>query len=291
MKERTLVQAIPSQAVTDGAGVKIQRSIVGYEHRYFDPFLMLDELLGDEAADYMGGFPEHPHRGFETVTYMLEGRMRHRDHLGNEGLLTDGSVQWMTAGRGVLHSEMPEQTSGRMHGFQLWVNLPPADKMCEPAYQEFSPEQFAVLPLGENGEQGQIKVIAGALSLGASSLGESTVEGPIKGISTEPDFYDVTLQVGSEITLPIADGKRLLVYVIDGELSVGGKALPAKALGVFTDGDRVKLSATSNATQFLVLAGYPIGEPVVQWGPFVMNTREEIDQAIADYRSGKLVAR
>ncbi len=282
MSERKLLHVIPSQAVTDGDGVKIQRSIVGYEHSAFDPFLMLDELRGDEAADYMGGFPEHPHRGFETVTYMLEGRMRHRDHMGNEGLLVDGSVQWMTAGRGVLHSEMPEQTSGRMHGFQLWVNLPPADKLCDPGYQEFTPEQIPALSLGEGS---QLKVIAGELTLDGQS-----VQGPVKGIATAPEFYHITLAAGQEINLPVAEGKRLLLYVIAGELQSGPtQRIPARAMGLFGDGDRVDLKAREQS-QFLLLAGFPIGAPVVQWGPFVMNTQAEIQQAVADYRAGRLVS-
>ncbi len=282
MSERHLLHVIPSQAVTDGDGVKIQRSIVGYEHSAFDPFLMLDELSGDEAADYMGGFPEHPHRGFETVTYMLEGRMRHRDHMGNEGLLVDGSVQWMTAGRGVLHSEMPEQTSGRMHGFQLWVNLPPADKLCDPNYQEFAPEQIPEVVLDEGT---RVKAIAGELVL----QGE-LIEGPVKGIATAPEFYDITLAAGKTLNLPIAKGKRLLVYVISGALQPRlDVSLPAKSMGLFGDGDNVTLQATEQS-QFLVLAGFPIGAPVVQWGPFVMNTQDEIQQAIADFRSGHLVS-
>lgn len=282
MKQRQLIQVLPSAAVTDGVGVKIQRSIVGYQHSAFDPFLMLDELLGDEAADYMGGFPEHPHRGFETVTYMLEGRMRHRDHMGNEGLLVDGSVQWMTAGRGVLHSEMPEQTEGRMHGFQLWVNLPPEDKLCDPSYQEFAPEQIPQLNFGTGS---QIKVIAGGVTLNGED-----VQGPVQGIATAPDFYDVQLAAGDELSLPIAAGKRLLVYVIGGALTTAGAAqtIPAQAMGLFADGDAITFSAAQE-TRFLVLAGYPIGAPVAQWGPFVMNTQAEIQQAIADYRSGRLV--
>ena len=194
MSTRQLMQVFDSEAVTDGDGVKIQRSVVRGALQAFDPFLLLDEMASDEAADYIGGFPEHPHRGFETVTYMLEGTMAHRDHLGNEGLLVSGGVQWMTAGRGVLHSEMPQQDEGRLHGFQLWVNLPAAEKMQEPAYREYGPDQIPVLELGNNS---RIKVIAGALEVNGQS-----VTGPVADLPFTASVPAITL---TRLLLPISN--------------------------------------------------------------------------------------
>jgi len=280
MKARQLIKVLDSEAVTDGDGVKIQRSVARGALQTFDPFLLLDEIVSDEAADYIGGFPEHPHRGFETVTYMLEGTMAHRDHLGNEGLLVSGGVQWMTAGRGVLHSEMPQQDEGRLHGFQLWVNLPAAEKMSEPAYREYGPEEIPALTIG-NGSR--IKVIAGSVEVDGKS-----VVGPVGDVTTKPDYFDVELAAGDSLELPTDPDKRVLLYVYRGTIEIDGRPLKQQQLGMLSEGDQVRLN-TSEDSAFLVLAGFPIGEPIANWGPFVMNTREEIEQAIEDYREGRLV--
>lgn len=285
---RELVRVQQSELVTDGDGVKIQRSVARGALHTFDPFLLLDEIVSDDAADYIGGFPEHPHRGFETVTYMLEGRMRHRDHMGNEGLLVSGGVQWMTAGRGVIHSEMPEQQHGLLHGFQLWVNLPAAEKMSEPAYREYGPEQIPTLELTEQGVvKGSVKALAGEVTLNGE-----TITGPVTGVTTQPDYLDIMLSAGQSLTLPIEQNKRVLLYVYQGALLVegddSGRPLELRQLGMLGEGEKLEIHAEEES-RLLLLAGKPLNEPVVNRGPFVMNTREEIEQAIADYQTGRLV--
>jgi len=283
-QRRALVRVQPSEAVTDGDGVKIQRAVARGALQTFDPFLLLDEIASDEAADYIGGFPEHPHRGFETVTYMLEGTMMHRDHMGNEGLLVSGGVQWMTAGRGVLHSEMPQQEAGRLHGFQLWVNLPAAEKMSPPAYREYGPEQIPDIALAG---QGSVKVIAGTVTLSGK-----TVTGPVEGVTTQPDYLDIALSAGQSLTLPINQDKRVLLYVYQGAIDVrddqSGRPLRQQQLGMLGEGAELEINAEQDS-RLLLLAGKPLNEPVANWGPFVMNSREEIEQAIADYKAGRLV--
>lgn len=282
--QRALIQVQNAQPANDGDGVKIQRSIALQGLHSVDPFLLLDEIASDQAADYIGGFPEHPHRGFETVTYMLEGSMQHRDHLGNEGLLVSGGVQWMTAGRGVLHSEMPMQESGRLHGFQLWINLPAAEKMCQPSYQEYRPAAIPSIALGQSSSA---RVIAGTLATDTE-----TATGPVGGVSTRPDYFDIQLAAGDSISLPIAAAKRVLLYVYQGGITVQdgqqGRPLQKQQLGILGDGHSVQLSAAQDS-RLLLLAGQPLHEPVANWGPFVMNTRDEIEQAIRDYQQGKLV--
>lgn len=274
-----------SQAVTDGDGVKIQRSVARGQLHTFDPFLLLDEFLSDDAADYIGGFPEHPHRGFETVTYMLEGRMRHRDHMGNEGVISSGGVQWMSAGRGVLHSEMPEQEQGLLHGFQLWINLPASEKMSEPKYRDFKARQIPTLSLDSGAV---VKVIAGEFRQGAQRI-----QGAVVGVSTKPDYFDVFLPEQTSIDIEVEENKTVVVYVYEGSIDVGGvdgsrRPLKSQQLGQLRNGNRVKLQS-NNAARFLLLAGEPLKEPIANWGPFVMNTREQIEQAIEDYRLGRLV--
>ncbi len=285
MNTRTLAQLIPSTETSDGAGVKLRRSLGGMARQRLDPFLMLDEFGTDNPDDYIAGFPPHPHRGFETVTYMLDGHMRHEDHLGNVGELTQGGVQWMTAGRGVIHSEMPQQKEGRMRGFQLWINLPAAEKMKPAGYRDIPASQIPVVDI----PGGRVKVIAGALT-----HGDETTAGPINGLTTEPIFFDVHLEAGATFEHELPKGHNAFVYVYEGDFAVGPEGdearLPHQAAGVLSKGDRVRLAAETDARAIL-LAGRPLGEPVVQYGPFVMNTQAEIEQAIRDYRDGTLAAR
>lgn len=275
-----VVRKVRGHATSDGAGVRLTRVIGGPELPDLDPFLLLDEFGSDEAADYIGGFPPHPHRGFETVTYMLEGRMRHRDHLGNSGLLGPGAVQWMTAGRGIIHSEMPEQQEGRMRGFQLWLNLPAAEKMKPANYRDID---AAEIPVVERAEA-VIKVIAGRFA-----DGETVVEGAVRGVTTDPLYLDVALRQRAGLTVPIADDYTTLVYVYDGAVAVGDRILQPKQLAVLGAGTSVRLEAQDEEARLLLLAAKPIGEPVVHYGPFVMNTMQEIEQALLDYRAGRLV--
>jgi len=246
-----------------------------------DPFLMLDEFGSDQAADYIAGFPAHPHRGFETVTYMIEGHMLHEDHLGNRGNLQNGGVQWMTAGRGIIHSEMPQQDEGLMRGFQLWLNLPAAEKMKTAGYRDIQPEDIPRVNVADS----VVKLIAGSLELGGHQY-----HGAVTGGSTEPLYLDIQLAAGSELTLPLADGRNALVYLYEGEAAVAGSDLRISAASVLGDGDHLSLQGGPEGARLLVIAGKPIGEPIVQYGPFVMTSREEIEQALQDYRDGRLTA-
>jgi len=280
---RPLNRVIPSQTTSDGAGVKLRRSIGAADGLRLDPFLMLDEFGTDRPEDYIAGFPPHPHRGFETVTYMIDGHMRHEDHLGNVGELNPGGVQWMTAGRGVIHSEMPQQEEGRMRGFQLWINLPSAEKMKPAAYRDIAAHEVTTLTLPKGG---LLRLIAGSLSLDGQAI--SGPINPVPGsMSTDPLFIDLMLSTGEALSLPVTTEYNAFLYVYEGGLEVGGHPLAARQAGVLGEGDRVDLRATKTARAILV-AGKPIGEPIVQYGPFVMNSREEIEQALADYREGTL---
>ena len=289
MKTRTLTHVIESIPTSDGAGVKLRRSLGSQRGLHVDPFLMLDEFYSDNPDDYIAGFPAHPHRGFETVTYMLDGHMRHEDHLGNRGDLGPGDVQWMTAARGIIHSEMPQQSEGRMRGFQLWLNLPSLEKMKPAAYKDISARDIPLvkLPLG-----GEVRVIAGTLGAGAAA-----VRGPINGggtqLATDPTYLDVRLPAGAEFSAPVATGHNAFLYTYEGSVKIGAadaRPLPNRAAGVLSDGDEVRVRAGSEGVNFLFLAAKPLREPVVQYGPFVMNTREEIEQALADYRDGRLAS-
>ncbi|MDD1605800.1 MAG: pirin family protein [Methylococcaceae bacterium] len=279
---RQLAAVITGQATSDGAGVKLKRIIHQQHQKAFDPFLLLDEFGSDEAVDYIGGFPSHPHRGFETVTYMLEGAMLHRDHLGNEGHLRAGDVQWMTAAHGIIHSEMPEQENGLLHGFQLWINLPAAEKMKPPHYKDIA---AATIPHVSLANGGYIKVIAGDYVSDTE-----TITGAVQGVTTQPLYLDVSLSSQQSLTIPIATQHTVLVYVYQGKLTVGTSAeiITAGQLGQLVDGDNLQLATQQQAAQFLVLAALPLNEPVVQSGPFVMNSVEEIEQAFRDYRNGAL---
>ncbi len=282
---KALVKRVDGRATTDGDGVKIRRSLSPDRIAGFDPFLLLDEISSDSAKDYIGGFPDHPHRGFETVTYMLAGSMRHRDHLGNEGKLVPGSVQWMTAGSGIVHSEMPEQEQGLLHGFQLWVNLPASEKMRSPRYQEYKPTQIPSATL-DSGHV--VKVIAGAFQHNGETL-----SGPVEGISTAPEYFDIRLSGGGPLDIDTDPQKTAFIYVYHGEASVSANgqspALRAGQLGLLGPGNRIRLGANQQDTRALLIAGRPLREPVAHWGPFVMNTREQVEQAMRDYRDGRLI--
>lgn len=272
---RQLVRVIASQPSADGDGVKIHRIGGRQYHAVLDPFLMLDEIRSDDSADYIGGFPPHPHRGFETITYMLEGRLRHSDHLGNNGVLEPGGLQWMVAGRGVIHSEMPEQEQGLLHGFQLWLNLPAAAKMQSASYRDFSAADFPVVQAADGV---QVRVLAGA-----PMLDGVTVTAPVTRPSTEPVILDVALDRGAEWSWRCGDEANLLVYVVTGAV----EGLVAGQMGVFQGGDRLQLRAPESAVRLLVLSGRPLREPVWQYGPFVMNSMAEIEQTLAEYNSGR----
>ena len=281
---RSLQRVIQSVPTSDGAGVKLRRSLGQNPALRLDPFLMLDEFSSDDARDYIAGFPSHPHRGFETVTYMLDGHMRHEDHLGNRGELRSGGVQWMTAGRGIIHSEMPQQESGRMRGFQLWINLPAREKMKPASYRDLQPGEIPLVALPGGGK---VKVIAGTLHVG----GDATA-GPIQGVATDPLYFDVELPARGAFSHPLAHDRNAFLYVYEGGVEVGppgaARALGTHAAGVLSAGDTVAVTAGSEGARFILLGGRPLGEPVVQYGPFVMNTREEIEQALRDYQSGEL---
>lgn len=290
MSTRELQRVIPGVATSDGAGVKLRRSIGATPDLRLDPFLMLDEFGTENPDDYIAGFPPHPHRGFETVTYMIDGHMRHEDHLGNVGELMSGGVQWMTAGRGVIHSEMPQQESGRMRGFQLWINLPAREKMKPAAYRDIPAQAIPTVALAD---EGYVKVIAGRIT-----HGDRVIAGPVNAeagsMATDPLYLDLRLAAGARFTQAVPAGHAAFIYVYEGDLAVGdgkgARELPTQATGVLTDGDSVTVSAGAQGARFIVIAGRPLREAVVQYGPFVMNTREEIEQAVDDYRNGRLAS-
>lgn len=280
-KYRQVIHVATGRAASDGAGVKLTRVFGGGVNlERYDPFLMLDAFGSDEAADYIAGFPSHPHRGFETVTYMLEGRMLHEDHLGNRGLLENGDVQWMTAARGIIHSEMPQQEEGRMSGFQLWVNLPASEKMKDPSYRDIPAKDIPEVTVDDV----FYKIVAGKLNLGGE-----IVCGAVAGISTDPLYVDIHFHAEREIELYVESGHNTLIYVYHGQAQAGEdlKKLSTGQLAQLSDSGKVRLKG-DELTRLLVLAGKPIGETIVQYGPFVMNTPQEIDQAIQDYRDGIL---
>ena len=282
MSKRKLQAVIQSVPASDGAGVKLRRSLGGARNIRVDPFLMLDEFYSDDPDDYLAGFPSHPHRGFETVTYMLDGRMRHEDSFGNRGDLGPGDVHWMTAARGIIHSEMPQQDEGRMRGFQLWVNLPAREKMKRAEWRDVPAREIPTVPLDGGGKA---RVIAGILTQGAAAT-----RGPIQRASTEPLYLDLRLPPAARVSIALEVNHNAFVYPYEGAVAVGddARAVPLRAAGLLTPGDSVDLSAGEQGAQMLLIAGRPIGEPVVQYGPFVMNTREEIEQAISDYQNGRL---
>lgn len=267
------------QPTSDGAGVRLTRVIGGPQLPDLDPFLLLDEFGTDKPEDYLAGFPEHPHRGFETVTYMLDGRMRHKDNHGNEGVLVPGSVQWMTAGRGLVHSEMPEQEAGRMRGFQLWVNLPAREKMTEPKYQEFAPDRIVQL---QPADGVQVKLIAGRIG---------DLRGPIAQPATDPVYLDIALDAGARWEYELPEGHNAFAYVYEGGVQIGdgedARAIDAQELAVLSGGNVLKLFDAKPGSRLIVIAGRPLREPVARYGPFVMNTKQEVMQAFVDFQEGK----
>ncbi len=279
MSQREILSITTGRPTSDGAGVSLTRVFGGVAPERFDPFLMLDEFGSNDPEEYIAGFPPHPHRGFETITYMLEGRMRHEDHMGNVGRLESGGVQWMTAARGVIHSEMPEQEEGLMRGFQLWLNLPAHAKLGEPGYRDFAPAEIPQVRL-ENGVRA--KVIAGALK--AEGIER---QGVVQRPDTEPQLFDLHLPAGSTFSPQIPDGHLLLLYVYEGALQVGDQPVGKGQLVRLSEQGELQLHSETGA-RLMLLAGRPLREPIVQYGPFVMNSREEVEQALRDFRDGTL---
>jgi redox-sensitive bicupin YhaK (pirin superfamily) len=278
-QSRAIDRLVEGMATSDGAGVKLTRVLTGKLQQRLDPFLMLDAFGSDNPDDYIAGFPDHPHRGFETVTYMLSGRMRHRDSAGHEGLLGDGGVQWMIAGRGVIHSEIPEQEDGVMEGFQLWLNLPAQNKMAEPWYRDFASE---TIPEYVTEEGGTVRVIAGK---------SNGVDGVMTREITEPLYLDIHVPAGVTFSTAIPATHNAFIYVYRGAVEVGGVRVDAQRMGILSNtagADGVSVVAQEDARLILV-AGKPLREAIVQYGPFVMNTQEEIHQALDDFRSGRFV--
>jgi redox-sensitive bicupin YhaK (pirin superfamily) len=276
---RTVERIIRGQAASDGAGVKLTRVIGSRALPDLDPFLLLDEFRSDDPHDYIAGFPSHPHRGFETVTYMLAGRMRHGDNQGNQGLLGPGSVQWMTAGRGIVHSEMPEQEDGLMWGFQLWVNLPARDKLTAPRYQDIAPERIPEVAFPGGG----VRVIAGE---------HAGARGPVEAPTTQPLYLDVRLETSGRFGTPVPGTHNAFVYVYDGILAIGDgtdeQRVARGELAVLGPGTSIRAHAVDGAVRFILVAGQPLREPVARYGPFVMNTEAEIRQAFLDLQAGRL---
>jgi redox-sensitive bicupin YhaK (pirin superfamily) len=279
---RNVERIITGQATSDGAGVKLTRLLTQDLQQRLDPFLMLDAFGSDEANDYIGGFPDHPHRGFETITYMLQGRMRHSDSAGNSGLLEDGGVQWMTAGRGVIHSEMPEQREGRMSGFQLWLNLPSHEKMCTPWYKDF---QNDVIPETTLSNGVKLRVIAG------ESHG---IAGAVQKQATTPLYLDVHFPENKDLTFEqfIPHQNNAFLYVYEGEVSINGSSknliVHSKEMAILTNEGDFVLMNSNKLTKLILISGAPLRESIVQYGPFVMNTKEQIIKAVEDFRSGQL---
>ena len=278
-----VIEQVRATPASDGAGVKLLRVFGGHALERFDPFLMLDEFGSEDAADYIAGFPSHPHRGFATVTYMLQGKMEHKDHMGNVGLIDDGDVQWMTAGRGVIHSEMPKQTEGKMRGFQFWVNLPAKKKMQPANYRDIPAGDIPVSTVGDV----LVKAIAGS-----AELNSETVKGFFEVPDTQAVILDIHVPSGAGFNLSLAPELNKMVYTYDGELRLGEAAVkaPAKTLSRFDAGEQMAVNnETGETARMLLMAGKPLKEAIVQRGPFVMNRWEEIEQAIQDFQQGKLV--
>ena len=281
VNDRNALEIYPGLATSDGAGVRLTRYIGSQQLDHLDPFLLLDFFQSDNPDDYIAGFPSHPHRGFETVTYLLAGRVRHEDNAGHAGIIETGGIQWMSAGRGIVHSEMPEQKDGQLAGFQLWVNLPAAKKMTAPRYQEFSSRE---IPVESRAQAVEIRVIAGDTSFGT--------QGPVRDVSTRPIYLDIALPPGQSFYEPVPTDYTAFVFVIDGPLRICGRTtekdmlIAAKQLATLETGDRVHLAAENAPARCLLICGQPLKEPIARYGPFVMNTREEVLKAAHDFQSG-----
>ncbi len=279
-------RTVKSIKTSDGAGVNLRRSIGSHQLSEFDPFLLLDEFASDNPDDYIAGFPEHPHRGFETVTYMLDGKMEHRDSVGNRGIIESGGVQWMTAGRGIIHSEMPRQEQGLMRGFQLWVNLPAREKMKAPRYQNIDKKEIPFYPL-EDGSV--IKIIAGT---------SNGIEGPVRNIDVQPLFLDIHLKAGSRFHQDLNESHNSFLYVYEGEVHIGDSEgvknsetlLKSGSIGLLTRGNLLRVEADDQPARLICLSGKPLDEPIVRHGPFVMNSYEEIEKAFSDFRKGRFTS-
>lgn len=278
---RKIADIVEPKSVIEGAGVKLRRSIATRRLNYVDPFLLFDHFGSDDPRDYLSGFPMHPHRGIETVTYMLAGLVDHKDSIGNAGTIGAGDVQWMTSGGGILHEEMPKPKDGRMEGFQLWVNLPARLKMSRPRYQEIP---AATIPVVRRPDGVTVRVVAGE---------SEGVKGPVTEIAADPEYLDVTVPAGVEYVQPVPAGHAALAYVFEGDGVFGGEGeqvVPSPRMVVFGDGDRVRAKAAGKEpVRFLLLSGKPLREPIARYGPFVMNTQEEIERALEDLRRGTFV--
>ncbi len=277
---RKVERVLHPEVTSDGAGVKLRRSIASRALNYLDPFLLLDQFGSDNPDDYIAGFPMHPHRGIETVTYMLAGVVNHRDSIGHSGSIGPGDVQWMTAGSGIMHEEMPQLRGGHLSGFQLWVNLPRRLKMTAPRYQEYSANHISTIEDGNS----KVKVIAGEFK---------GVRGPVQGIAAEPTYLDIELIPNIDFAHSVPRGRTTFAYAYEGEASFGENAdqkpVQAPSLVIFGDGDSVHVRSGSNGLRFLLVSGQPLGEPIARYGPFVMNTEAEIRQAIQDLQDGTFV--
>lgn len=274
-KSRTVEQSLSGQVTADGAGVRLTRLIGGPQLPQLDPFLLLDDFRSENPDDYIGGFPPHPHRGFETVTYLLAGKLEHRDNAGHTGILEAGGVQWMTAGRGVIHSEMPQQQDGLMAGFQLWVNLPAKHKMTEPRYQEFDQRD---IPLEKRSVGVEIRVVAGETS--------QHTQGPVSELMTPTLFFDITLDAGARFSEPVNENFSAFIYLVEGAIELAGDQIKERRLLVLGNGEQIEISALQ-PSRLILVAGQPLREPIARGGPFVMNSEEEIKQAFKDYQEGR----
>jgi len=276
MTQRPIDQIVPAREISEGAGVTVHRTIGTPALRHFDPFLMLDHFSSDDPDDYIAGFPDHPHRGFITFTYMLDGHLLHRDSMGNRGDLRAGGAQWMKAASGVIHSEMPQQSDGLMRGFQLWINLPAREKMSDPEYQEFS---AAAVPVVET-DAAVVRVLSGE---------HGGQFGPVSDPVTGVQYLDVAIGRAGRFRQPVAPSMRAFAYVFEGDAQIGERKLPPHTLATLGDGDEVDIIAGDSGARLILVAGRPINEPIVQYGPFVMSTQDEIRQALEDFRGNRLV--